>query len=685
VIRKFLGVSVAVVALSLGPSVLAQQARQPAPAPTQPAAPAKPPKPLHFGTWGVDLSGMDRKVNPADDFDRYVNGTWIDKTPIPADQGSAGVGYDVFNLSQEQIRAIIENAPATSQLGAMYQSFMNEAAVEAKDDQPLQADLRRVAALTDKAAFTKFMGETSGRFGFSLFGPGVAPDPVKPEMNTLFLGQAGIGLPDRDYYLTDTFKPQRDAYRAYMERVFTMTKDPAPAKTADAVMAFETAIAKASWPAADRRDIDKVNNPMSAAELQSYAPGLDWDALFTASSITKRDHLIVLEKTAIRDIAKIYADTPLDTLKAWEVFHVTDQGAPYLSKRFVDSRFAFTKTLSGVSELRPRWKRGASLIDTTLGELLGRTYVETYFPASSKAKMNELVANLKTAMAARIQKSDWMSADTKKAALEKLSKMELMVGYPDKWRDYSKLKVDVADLYGNVERSAQFEWEYQLSDLGKPVDRKKWAMTPQTVNAYNGGLENKIVFPAGILQAPFFDPTADAAVNYGAIGAIIGHEISHGFDDQGRKIDSTGAVRDWWTKADADRFDAQAKGFGAQYNTYEPVPGMHVNGDLTMGENIADLAGVLIALDAYHTSLGSKKAPVIDGLSGDQRFFLGFAQAWRSKQRDDAMKAQMASDPHTPDKYRIIGPLRNVDAWYDAFDVTSGKYFLKPSERTRIW
>ena len=293
--------------------------------------------------------------------------------------------------------------------------------------------------------------------------------------------------------------------------------------------------------------------------------------------------MIVLEKTAIRDIAKIYADTPLETLKAWQVFHVTDQAAPYLSKRFVDSRFAFTKTLSGVSELRPRWKRGASLIDTTLGELLGRTYVETYFPASSKAMMNELVANLKTAMAARIQKSDWMSADTKKAALEKLAKMDVMVGYPDKWRDYSKLKVDVADLYGNVERSAQFEWDYQLSDLGKPVDRKKWAMTPQTVNAYNGGLENKIVFPAGILQAPFFDPTADAAVNYGAIGAIIGHEISHGFDDQGRKIDSTGAVRDWWTKTDADRFDAQAKGFGAQYDTYEPVPGMHVNGQADDG------------------------------------------------------------------------------------------------------
>jgi putative endopeptidase len=685
VIRKSIA-ALAVVSFCFGTAVLAGQARQPA-KPASPAqqVPAPAPKPLHFGTWGVDLAGMDRSVNPADDFDRYVNGAWSAKTEIPADQASAGVGYDVFNRTQDQIRALIENAPATSQLGAMYQSFMNEAAVEARDDKPLQEDLRRVAAIADKAAFTKFMGETSGRFGFTLFGPGVGPDPANPSLNTLFLGQAGLGLPDREYYLADTFKPQRDAYRAYIERVLTMTKDPAPAKTADGVMAFETAVAKASWPAADRRDIDKINNPMSVVELQTFAPGLDWAAFLAASSIVSSNRLIALEKTAIRDIAKIYADTPLETLKAWEVFHVTDQGAPYLSKRFVDSRFAFTKTLSGVSELRPRWKRGATLIDTTLGELLGRTYVETYFPASSKTKMNELVANLKTAMAARIQKSDWMSPETKKAALEKLTKMDVMVGYPDKWRDYSKLKVDVADLYGNVERSAQFEWDYQLSDLGKPVDRKKWGMTPQTVNAYNGGLENKIVFPAGILQAPFFDPTADAAVNYGAIGAVIGHEISHGFDDQGRKIDSTGAVRDWWTKADADRFNAQAKGFGAQYDTYEPVSGMHVNGQLTMGENIADLAGVLIALDAYHASLGGKPAPVVDGLTGDQRFFLGYAQAWRTKQRDDSMRAQMASDPHSPSKFRVIGPLRNVDAWYDAFDVSGGKYFLKPGERTRIW
>ncbi len=681
---KHLWSVVGAIALTMSTAVIAHQAANSTPPATK-QSPAATPKPMHFGKWGVDLTGMDKSVNPGDDFDRYVNGGWAAKTEIPADQGSAGVGYDVFNLSQDQIRAVIEHAPATSQLGGMYQSFMNEAAVETVDDKSLQVDLKQVAAIQDKAAFTKFMGLTNGRFGIGLIGPGVSPDPANPSMNTLWLGQAGLGLPDRDYYLIDTFKPQRDAYRAYIERTLTMIGYAGAAKNADAVMAFETAVAKASWPAADRRDIDKINNPMSVAELQTYAPGLDWDAYFTASTIAKRDRVIVNEKTAIRDIAALYATTPLETLKPWQAFHVTDQASPYLSKRFVDSRFTFTKTLSGVSTLRPRWKRGATLIDTTLGELLGHAYVDAYFPATSKAMMTELVANLKTAMAARIQASAWMSDDTKKAALDKLAKMNVSVGYPDKWRDYSKLKIDAADLYGNVERSGQFEWAYQLSDLGKAVDHGKWGMTPQTVNAYNGGLENKIVFPAGILQAPFFDPTADAAVNYGAIGAIIGHEISHGFDDQGRKIDSTGAVRDWWTKADADKFNAQAKGFGAQYDSYEPVPGMHVNGQLTMGENIADMAGVLVALDAYHTSLHGTAAPVLDGLTGDQRFFLAFAQASRSKERDDALRSQMASDPHTPDKFRVIGPLRNVDAWYSTFNVTSGKYYLKPEDRTRIW
>src|SRR6188474_1159822 len=372
-----------------------------------------PPTAKHFGTWGVDLTALDRTMKPGDDFDKFVNGGWSRKTEIPADQASTGVAYDLFNMSQAQIRAIIDRAPATSQLGGMYRSFMNEAAVDTLDDKPLRPDLKRVAAIADREAFTKLMAETNGAFGFTLFGPGVGPDPASPSTNTLFLGQAGLGLPDRDYYLTATFKPQLDAYRAYVERTFTMIGYAAPAKAAADVIAFETAVAKVSWPAADRRDIDKVNNPMSVAELQAFAPGLDWETYFRASGIARRDRMIVAEKTAIRDIAAVYAKTPLDTLKAWEAFHLTDQASPYLSKRFVDSRFTFTKTLSGVTSLRPRWRRGAALIDTTLGELLGRAYVDAYFPAASKEQMTGLVANLKTAMAARIKGSDWMGDETK--------------------------------------------------------------------------------------------------------------------------------------------------------------------------------------------------------------------------------------------------------------------------------
>ena len=651
--------------------------------PTQSTDASSPVK--HFGTWGVDLTGMDKAARPGDDFDGFVNGAWKAKTEIPADQPSTGVGFDVYNRTQAEIRGIIEKAPADSQLGAMYHSFMDEAALERLDDKPLQQDLKEVAAITDVAGMTRYMGRTTGAFGITLFGVGAAPDPAHPVVNTLFMGQSGLGLPDRDYYLNDNFKRQRDAYRAYVERLFTMIGYAEPAKAADALLAFETSVAKASWAAADRRDIDKVNNPMSIAELQSYAPGVDWDAYLTAAEISKRDHAIVAEKSAIKDIAALYAQTPLDTLKAWETFHVADQAAPYLSKRFVDSRFEFTKTLSGVTAQRPRWRRATDLIDGSLGELLGHAYVDQYFPPTSKAKMNELVANLKTAMGARIEKLEWMSADTKKAALEKLSKMEVKVGYPDKWRDYSQLKLDASDLYGNVQRSSRFEWAYAIEDLGKPVDRQKWFMTPQTVDAYNGGLENKIVFPEGILQPPFFDPDADPAVNYGAIGAIIGHEISHGFDDQGRKIDSTGAIRDWWTKEDAQRFNAQAKRFGGQYDTYEPVPGMHVNGQLTMGENIADMAGVIVAYDAYRASLHGDTPKVLDGFTGAQRFFLAYAQAWRAKQRDDAIRQQIASNPHSPAHFRVVGPLRNIDAWYAAFNVEGGKYYLAPADRVRIW
>ncbi len=649
------------------------------------ACAAEPAKPM-YGAWGVDLTARDTSVTPGADFNKHANGAWQARTEIPADQGSAGVGYDVFNRSQDQLRTLIETADASSQIGGLYKSFINEAQVEAIDDKPLKTDLAKVAALSSKADFALAMGRAHGGFGADIFSLDIYPDAKTPEINTIYVGQSGLGLPDRDYYLTDGFKPQLAAYTAFIERALKMAGYADPAKSAADVVAFETAIAKASWAVADRRDIDKVYNPIALADLKAYAPNFPWSDYLAAAGMPGLTKVVLGEKTAVRDIAKAYDAASLDTLKAWQAFHIIEEASPYLSKRFVDSRFEYVKALSGQSALRPRWKRGVGLVDSTVGEVVGQTYVAKYFPPSSKAQMVELIANLKTAMSKRIEQSPWMAAATKAEAQTKLSKMKVMVGYPDKWRDYSGLKIDAADLYGNVSRSRAFEWAYALSDLGKPVDDGKWAMTPQTVNAYNGGLENKIVFPAGILQAPYFDPAADPAVNYGAIGAVIGHEISHGFDDQGRKIDAKGALRDWWTAEDAKRFEAQADILGKQYDQYEPVPGAKINGKLTMGENIADLAGLQVALDAYHASLGGKPAPVIDGMSGDQRLFLAFAQSWRAKERDDSLKQQMASDPHSPSNFRVIGPTRNVDEWYAAFGVKAGEtYYLAPEARSRVW
>ena len=640
---------------------------------------------VHFGSWGVDLSSRDLSVKPGDDFQRYAAGKWMDTHEIPADKSQNGVGSEVADRNQEQLRAIVMGSPKDSQLGAFYASYMDEARLEQLDTAPVKPDLDRVAAIRDKAEFTRFMAQSNGDIGATLFGVGVLPDFAHPDMNIGGVFTAGMGMPDRDYYLTDKYKKQRDAYRAYIQRTLEMTGTPNASAAADAILAFETEIAKISWPQADLRDLDKLNNPMTIAELSAFAPEFDWTAYLNESKVVS-PHLIVGDKSAVKAMAKLYSSTPLETLKTWQRFKIADQASNYLSKRFIDSRFEYTKTLSGAKELRPRWRRGINEVDARLGELLGKTYVERYFPARSKTMMEELVANLKKAAAQRIQGNSWMGEATKKAALTKLAKMDVMVGYPDKFRDYSKLLLKADDLYGNVKRSAAFEWAYQLEDLNKPVDRKKWAMSPATVDAYNGGLENKIVFPAGILQPPFFDPTADAAVNYGAAGAIIGHEIMHGFDDQGRKIDENGAVRDWWTKEDATRFKALTAELGKQYSSYEAAPGIFINGDLTMGENIGDMSGLEVAYSAYKMSLNGKPAPVIDGLTGDQRFFLAFAQAWRGKQREDAIKTQVASDPHSPRRYRIIGPLRNLDAWYSAFKIgPDSKFYIPPEKRVRIW
>jgi putative endopeptidase len=642
---------------------------------------------VHFGTWGVDLSTRDTSVRPGDDFQRYAAGKWLDANPIPADKSSNSIGSEVNDRNQERLRSIVTSAPKDSQLGALYASYLDEARLEQLDAAPVKADLARIDAIKSKAEFTQYMAGTLSDFGSSLFGVGTLPDPNNPAMNTLYVGTSGMGLPDRDYYLLDKYKPQRDAYRAYIERTLALVDTPNAAATADAILAFETDIAKLSWDKTDLRDIDKLNNMMTEADLAAYAPGFDWPAYLKAARVSGVvQKAMVADNTAIKALAALYAKTPLDTLKSWQRFKVASQASPYLSKRFVDSNFEYAKVLSGAKQLRPRWRRGIDQVDGRLGELLGETYVQRYFAPSSKAMMEELVGNLKKAAAVRITGNSWMSGATKQAALTKLDKMQVMVGYPEKFRDYSQLVMKGDDLYGNVKRSSAFEYDYQLSELGKPVDKKKWGMSPATVDAYNAFFENKIVFPAGILQAPFFDPQADAAVNYGSIGAVIGHEIMHGFDDQGRKFNENGAAKDWWTKDDAERFKALTAELGKQYSSYEAAPGVFINGDFTMGENIGDMSGLEVAYEAYKMSLGGKAAPVIDGLTGDQRFFLAFAQAWRGNQRDDAIKTQVASDPHSPRRFRIIGPLRNLDAWYTAFNIApDSKFYIPPAKRVRIW
>jgi len=638
-----------------------------------------------YGAWGVDLAARDLAVKPGDDFTLHATGSWLATNEIPADRPSISAGWDVHERNRGHLQKLLTSGTDT-QYGTLYASFMDEAAVEKAGLAPLLRDIAEVRALPDKRAFARFMGTTQGRFGISLIDAGPGADTADPTINVLWMSQGGLGLPERDYYFAPRFKPQRDAYLAYMTRTFRALGERDPAGAARTVMAFETAIAGKSWTATDRRDIGKVNNPMSSTQLMAYAPGLEWSAWFEGLGIGAQQRIIVNENTAIRDLAALYERTPLTTLKLWQAFHVSNQSSRYLTDAMVKSRFDFIRSLSGVMTIEPRWKRAVSMVGQAMGELVGQGYVRAHFPPAAKTRMEALVANLKVAMADRIRGNTWMSAGTKEAALDKLARMDVMVGYPEKFRDYSALEIKPGDLYGNMARAAKFNADYAMSDLGKPVDRKKWGMNPQEVNAYNSLLENKIVFPAGILQAPFFDLAADDAVNYGAIGAIIGHEIIHGFDDQGRKIDARGAVHDWWANSDGERFEARAKAFGEQYAKFEAAPGMFVNPTLTMGENIADYAGLEIALDAYRKSLGGAPAPVIDGLTGEQRFFLSYAQAWRDKSREDAIRQQVASDPHAPNRFRVLGPVRNMEAWYKAFGVQPGEaMYLPPEKRVVIW
>ena len=647
----------------------------------------------HYGTWGYDSTGQDKSVQPGTDFFNFANGTWYKNETIPSDRTRYGNFDKLTILSENRTRKIIEDAaahpttPATQRIAAAYNSFMNEERANKLGAAPLAQDLATIRSEKTYDDVAAVMGASKFRIPNTLYHVMISADAKSPKKYTVLIAPGGLGLPDRDYYLEKSLAPKKAQYQAYVKQLLELIKWDNPDASAAQVVTFETKIAEASWTRAQMREREKTYNPMTVAELQAYAPGFNFRALLDNSKLTATNRLIVTTNTAFPKISAIFAQTPIATIQAWQAFHLADETASILSSDFVNAEFNFReKALAGQPEMKPRWKRGVALVNGILGEQVGEAYVAQYFPEESKKRMDALVHDLITVMHHRIQNLDWMSPQTKAKALEKLSKFTIKIGYPTKWKDYSSLKLSTEDIYENFVQNDSFEWNYRLARINEPVDKLEWGMTPQTVNAYYNSINNEIVFPAAILQPPFFDINADMAINYGGIGGVIGHEMTHGFDDQGRKSDGDGVLNDWWTKEDAERFKAQADRLAAQYSQFEPVKGYFVNGRLTLGENIADLGGLLLALDAYHASLNGKPAPVIDGLTGDQRVFLGWAQVWRDKVRDDASIVRIKSDPHSPAHFRVNGPMRNNPGWYEAFGISpSDPMYIAPENRVHIW
>jgi len=661
-----------------------------------------------YGAWGFDLDGADRCTKPGDDFFRYANGTWLDKTNIPPDRPAYSLRLAMTDLIEARLHEMMEELKAKKQgqnsaledkVAAFYSSFMDEAGVNKLGDQPIATNLDAVKQWKAHDDLAAPMGRTTTDFESSLFSFYIDADLKDPTHYAFYISQSRLGLPDRNYYLKPGFAKQKAAYQEYVAKLLKLVNWPNPDKCATDVIAFEILVAEKSWTKEQQRDLVATYNPMTIEELEKWAPGFAWKRFLAAAQMPMLPRVVVAEKSAFPELAKIYSNTPVDTIRAWHAFHIADNAAPYLSKDFTDAYFEMrNKALSGQQQQQSRWKRAITAVSGgdflvgdrfgtfgTMGFGVGQLYTAKYFPPSAKEKIESLTANLKAAYRTRIKTLDWMSEPTKCEALKKLDTYTIKVGYPDKQRDYSKLTVRQDDLVGNVRLAAEADWAFYRRRFFGPVDKADWSMTPQTNNAYNGYLRD-IVFPAGILQPPVFDANADSAINYGAAGAIIGHELTHGFDDQGRKIDASGALRDWWTPKDAAAFEARVKVLGAQFSEFEPLPGVKVNGQLTMGENIADLGGLVLALDAYRASLQGKPAPVLDGFSGEQRVFLGWAQAWRGKVTDDFLRKQVVIDPHAPRQFRVIGPTRNIDAWYDAFDVQeSGKMYVERSKRVQIW
>lgn len=646
---------------------------------------------------GVELENFNTDIKPGDDFYRYVNGTWLSDTAIPADRSNYGAFTMLAEEAEENLRGLIEEAAfedaapgsEAQKVGDFYNSFMALDTIEELGVSPLQALLDEVAAVESKEALLLLSAELN-RIGVQMpVGAFIDVDAKQSDRYIAYLNQSGLGLPDRDWYLSgddETHARAREAYRAYITDLMGLADYGEAERVAESVYSIELPIAEAHWDRVKNRQQELTYNKMSLEELGELAPGIDWAAFLPALGIDETE-FVVRQPGFVEAYGTIWSEHSLTQWQDWFSFKLVDAYAAYLSDAFVQTQFDFEgRVLQGTEELRPRWKRGVALIESSMGEVLGKLYVENYFQETAKQRMDELIENLRGAFRAGINELEWMTDATKEQAQDKLRKFTTKIGYPDEWKDYSALTVSPDDLVGNVMRSRQVEHNREVSKLGQPIDRGEWFMTPQTVNAYYNPTMNEIVFPAAILQPPFFNVMADDAVNYGGIGAVIGHEFSHGFDDQGRKYDGQGELNDWWTEEDAEAFSERADALVAQYDAIEVLPGKFLDGEFTLGENIGDLSGLAVAYRAYRMSLNGEEPPVIDGFTGDQRFFIGWAQVWRRLYRDENLEMRITNDPHSFSEARTNNIVRNFDQWYEAFDVQLGDaLYLPPRERVKIW
>ena len=651
-------------------------------------------KPI-YGNWGYDPTAMDSGVKPGDDFFAFVNGGWFKRTSIEPDRTFAGIDSvlndqidkDVHDIVEDMAKNPDQSGRIGQQVGDFYASWMDQPAIEARGFEPARPYLARIAAVKDRAGLADLFGSVEFNSPVPIF---IESDPKAPTRYAVFATQGGLGMPSRDYYLLEGAKYDafRTAYRNYVSKILSLAGESDADARADRIIALETAIAKAQWTPERRRDVKATYNPMGRAQLARLAPQLQWARLLQSEDLGKVQTVIVREPSAIAAIGKLVASTPLTTWKDYLAFHFVSDHAQFLPKAFDDARFDFYgKTLADVPTQRDRWKRGVDLVDGALGEGVGQIYVQRHYPPQSDQQVHELVGDILAALKDKIDHNSWMDEPTRKAALAKLASFDPRLGHPVKYIDYSPMVVKRDDLFGNAIRAEQFDWNLQLKRFPKPVDRALWDMLPQTNNAYYDPSKNQITFPAAILQPPYFDPNADPASNYGSIGATIGHEIGHGFDDQGRLYDPIGKLRDWWTPASAKAYTSRTAVLVKQYDGYEPIPGVHIKGQLTLGENLGDLGGLEVAYAAYRRYVAKHGEPaVVDGLTGDQRFFIAYGYSWETKQREGALRSQLLSNPHSPAAYRVNGVVRNFDPWYAAFNVQPGdKLYIPPDQRVHIW